>query len=393
MIQSKLKITFGQELIVGSNIIIKDTNIIYTYDYTTAPTPTVNIGEATALLFAGKFEIDNPTYNIEVFTTPTSTSVVITAPSAAVEFVSAIANYNEFERPAFVSFEITRQEGINIVGLNGNNFLINNDIILEINAVEPVDFYRISFSNLSNQKSTLPFIVYPIDNKCTVNIAPIVKSLFSNVTESNQNFIIIEIQGGGQTTSVVKNFIRGGKRNQLTNQTVPSNSVLRSSARLPIWDGYQTMEYFADGNGLIKTRTIDELTLAQKEYKRVKSCDPLYLRFLNSKGGYSNWLFEDWEEQQNSKGLGGYNGVLKMQDLGSETDFSIVAKYKVDAEYIGILQDLIDSPEIYANINGLTERLLNDKNNLSLNKATKVYSGSFNFKKLTRYNPSVLFSN
>lgn len=393
MIQSKLKITFGQELIVGSNIIIKDTNIIYTYDYTTAPEPTANVGEATALLFVAAYQLANPTYNIEVFTTPTSTSVVITAPSAAVEFVSAIANYNEFERPAFVYFEMTRQEGINIVGLNGNNFLINNDIILEINAVEPVDFYRISFSNLSNQKSTLPFIVYPIDNKCTVNIAPIVKSLFSNVTESNQNFIIIEIQGGGQTTSVVKNFIRGGKRNQLTNQTVPSNSVLRSSVRLPIWDGYQTMEYFADGNGLIKTRTIDEVPLVQKEYKRVKSCDPLYIRFLNSKGGYSNWLFEDWEEQQNSKGLGGYNGVLKMQDLGSETDFSIVAKYKVDAEYIVILQDLIDSPEIYANINGLTERLLNDKNNLSLNKATKVYSGSFNFKKLTRYNPSVLFSN
>ena len=394
MIQSKLKITFGQELIIGSNIAIQTTEEDYLYTYAITPTPTTNVGEATADLFAVDFASTHPTYLVETFPTETSTVVVITAPNATIEFIRATANYDEFSRPAFVTLEITRQEGVNILGLNGNNYLINNDIILTINAVEPIDKYTISFDNLSNQSNTVPFTLYPRQNISELNISPIIKSIFSKIGEVNQNFVNITVRGylAGtlkQTTSVVRNFVRGGNRTQSTNQTIPSGSILRSSVRLPIWDGYATSEGFIDGNGIVKERPLDDVPIDTKDFRRVKSCDPLYLRFLNSKGYYSNWLFDDWQSGHSSSNIGTYANLRAVNDLGNESKFLLSARYKVDAEYIGIIQDLIDSPEIYFG----TERIFNDKNSLTLDVATKVYSGSLNFKKELRYNPSVLWNN
>lgn len=317
---------------------------------------------------------------------------------------------NEFD---FVSFQIFNEgdDTLLVSGIDGDRYLINNEVWIDINSeLDPI-YYKITFENLTNQKNSKPLIVYPNANaNAKVNLAPVVKSLFSD-PQYNDNYIIgdqiipnsnsirisvsYKLEGaeeeiGYQTT---KTFIRGGKRTNDTNQTLISGAILRPSELLPVWTGYEAAEYYLDINNLVRKRLIGQVAATDVDNRRSKGCNELYFTFLNQMGGYSNWLFDSHTEQSSNSNLGAFVKDNEINDLGNTADFKLQVYAKVPKQYIGLIEDLIISPEIYVLLDGANVRVTSGRNNTKVNNIDRSYTVNLNFEFQYRINPSLLWSN
>ena len=150
-------------------------------------------------------------------------------------------------------------------------------------------------------------------------------------------------------------FRSGGKESVNTNifipKPLPFTMVLLSpiDIQTPYWVGYPIARYFIESRGnkcfiIKRPRDIDALS----GYNRmpIKSCKGVYLKWLNSSGGFSYWLFEGYTPKQTSKSLGQYQNSFKIGDLGNALDFEIDVYSKVKKEYLKMMTDLINSPFI-----------------------------------------------
>lgn len=416
---SKLKITFPQNLIVGSTVSFNfkqvstgiETPVTFTWVASRvnpyevqliAPIPTL-IGRSSAIAFMNAFEIDEPTYDIEIQTisgaTRYSSYVIITSEDNDVTFSGGVSTYREGQS-SLVTFEITRETGntpITVSGLESDNYLINNEIWMGISVVDTITRYSVTLSNVNNGKFTRPFDLFTLDNKASINLQPIIKSLFDYPNVRNQNkfqitinaYIGTELSG---TNSFIKNFIRGGNRTELTNQNIELGTILRPSIKLPVWDGFPTDEYFLAEDGTIQIRPFADVNPSSKDFKRVKGCNNIYFRFLNQQGGYSNWLFESYSNPETNTNLGAYVRNNNIEDLGNEVDNSLNLFSKVPSEYYQLIKDLFVSLEIYVWQDLRWVRVLSGKNTSDYDTAKRAYSVKAKFDYENRFSPSLLWS-
>lgn len=280
--------------------------------------------------------------------------------------------------------------------LNGNGYLINNEIWFNITADLPVVYFRLVLTNLSNSKISTQFISYAdVNNKVFVNIQSVIKSLM-NVPDgetNNSTKINISITANtGDNISFQKDFVRGGKRVNDTNQTISPNQTLRISEKLPVWSGFPIYDYFISSGYIIQKQNLADVT--NIDYKRIKGCNNIYLKFLNQKGGYSYWLFESYSEKEQSDNLGYVvNSINNMVDLGNESNSSLQVYSKIPKEYKDYARDFIVSPDIYAYQNGLWKKIFSNNNTIEWDNIKKVYSVNLNISLNYRFNPSLLWSN
>lgn len=174
MATSKLIIRFNQDLNIGAQVSFNlkristgiETPLIFTwvdnrssaYEITRLPYISGKIGKSSALAFIDAFELDQPSFDISLISeNRIGSEIQISTQNEDITFTGGVATSSP-GIPAFVSFSITRIEGIEISGLESDNYLINNDIYLGINNIETITNYRISFNNLNNAKSTNTFI-------------------------------------------------------------------------------------------------------------------------------------------------------------------------------------------------------------------------------------------
>jgi len=412
MAVSKLKITFRQNLIVGSTVSFNfkqvSTGIESPLTFTwvvlrsnpyevTKSTATIPTGFPSADAFKDAFEIDQPLYPISITTGRSSSFVIITSDNDDITFSGGTSSYQEGQN-ALVDFEITRNEGITVSGIESDNYLINNEILLGMSVPEEITRYSLTLTNLNNGKFTRTFVLYTSNSKANPNIQPILKSLFDYPNIRNQNRFQINIQAYNgniliHMATIVKNFIRGGNRTELTNQNIPLGTILRPSIKLPIWDGFPTDEYFLDVDGTIQIRPFAQVELALKDFRRVKGCNNIYFRYLNQKGGYSNWLFESYSNPETNSNLGAFVRDNNIEDLGNEVDNSINVYSKVPQEYYGLIKDLFVSPEIYVWQDLRWKRVSSGKNTSDYEPAKRAYAVKAKFDIENRYNPSLLWSN
>jgi len=292
-----------------------------------------------------------------------------------------------------ISITITTFEtGITVTGLESNAYLINNQIWLELSSTDTVEYFTLFFENLSNGKTSNTLYSYTFSNKSRVDISPVIKSMFDYPDIKNDNYFKITILSStGQTITFLKSFIRGGKRTNDTNQNLTANTILRPSEKLPVWDGFPTDEYYLDGNFDIKIRPFADINPLLKDYKRVKGCNGLYLKFLNQSGGYSNWYFESASETESGGSVGVFVRDNKLDDFGSDSDNGLQVYSKVPKEYIGLIKDLIVSPEIYKYDSGNWIRISASKNNIERDNSKRAYSVRIKFDFNYRFNPTLLW--
>lgn len=412
MAVSKLKITFNQRLILGSTVSFNfkqvstgiETPVTFTwvglrsgaYQATANFDPPYLIASVNSVKgFKQAFEIDQPDYPIEetLGTTVGSPSfVVITSNDDDITFSGGTSTYQPGQS-SLTTFEITRNEGILITGLESDNYFINNEIWMGMSVIDQITRYSLTLNNLNNGKFTRSFILFTNNSRANVNIQPILKSLFDYPTVRNQNKFQISIQAYNgnslvHSATIVKNFIRGGNRTELTNQSIALGTILRPSLRLPVWDGFPTQEYFLDNTGSIQTRNADLV-----DNKRVKGCNNIYFRFLNQKGGYSNWLFESYSNPETNSNLGAFVRNNKIEDLGNEVDNSLNVYSKVPSEYYSLLKDLFISLDIYVWQDLRWKKVISNKNTSDYDTAKRAYSVKAKFIFENRFNPSLLWSN
>lgn len=78
------------------------------------------------------------------------------------------------------------------------------------------------------------------------------------------------------------------------------------------------------------------------------SCNPFYVRFLNTKGGYSFWMFNAWEYSTTSKELGVVSTTTSINNksLGFSEENTVTVDTRVKREYYDLIRALIVSPVI-----------------------------------------------
>lgn len=279
--------------------------------------------------------------------------------------------------------------------LNNNGYLINNEIWFNINSDSTVVYFKLVLTNLGNSKITTQFISYAINNNVFVNIQSSVKSLFDVPNGGTNNSTKIQISitaNDGTNITFVKDFIRGGNRVIATNQTFSPNQTLRLSEKLPVWSGFPVYDYFLSSIYVIQQQNLADVT--DIDYKRIKGCNNVYIKFLNQKGGYSYWLFESYTKKEGNTPLGYIiNGSNNMIDLGSESNNDLQIYSKISKEYKQYALDIIVSPDIYAYRNGSWEKIFMRSNSNEYDNIKKVYTVNINIDLNYRFNPSLLWSN
>lgn len=280
--------------------------------------------------------------------------------------------------------------------LNGNGYFINNEIWLTISSDSPTTYFRTIFSNLANSKISTQFISYAdANNKALINIQSVIKSLMDvpNGETNNSTKIQISITSNDNTNiTFIKDFIRGGKRVNDTNQTISPNQTLRLSEKLPVWLGFPVFDYYLSPTYVIQKQTLADVT--NIDYRRIKGCNNIYLKFLNQKGGYSYWVFESYTAKETGQNLGYVTGSTNnIIDLGNENKSSLEVYSKIPKEYRDYALDFVCSPDIYAYQNGNWKKIFTNNNSVEYDNIKKVYSVNFQIGLYHRFNPSLLWSN
>lgn len=302
---------------------------------------------------------------------------------------------------------------LKVVGLLGDRYLINNPIVIDFLSTEQPLYFKIKIVNLTNQKASTDIIIYPNANSySTVDLSPLFKSLFDYPADADGYIIQDQIVNNlnrfkisiyyNETLDVddellgfetIKSFIRGGNRTTESNQTIGGLAILNISEKIPVWIGYDTAEYYLDGNNLMRKRLLMDIPSSRIDYRRPKGCNEVYVKFLNQRGGYSTWLFESHNNTESNDNLGGFVRNNTADDLGNEASNKITCNGKIPKAYKQLIDDLIVSPEIYAIYNGVTERVRSGRNSFTYDNIKRTYNVNIAFDIDYRFNPSITWSN
>jgi hypothetical protein len=251
---------------------------------------------------------------------------------------------------------------INLVGLTSDRYLFNNEIWIDASnlglgavslqcTISRTDVVAISItSRFFIYSDTVSFDISEyIKGMCDYPYYPTGVLIDGQDIETNYypfSIVFSAVNSTGQTTgslNINKTFIRGGLENQETNIAIPEGTILKESVKIPVWNGYENRIYKIENNKIIMTTNIPQGSV---ENMVIKSCNPLFFRFANMLGGYSYWLFENWEFIKKASDTEIINRRNQDISTGNKTSYSITASGRIDRRYFKLIRALIQSPEI-----------------------------------------------
>lgn len=298
---------------------------------------------------------------------------------------------------------------LRVQGLEKDYYLANNPIFVSMNEIRPMDYYSIRIGIYNNIIVTPKGLIIGLINPWTsINISSYIKSLFPELKHNN-NVLKVEIniraikrelnfESIVSSITLNKFFVFGGKRTNESNLTLQSGQQLKLTEKIPYWRGYENSLSF-----LHVTPTMSELNHIDidvtphesfVEQKKIKGCNSVYVKFLNSLGGYSYWLFEGLTDQQKNEHLGTINNS-KVIDFGNNYEREIELYSKVSRAYLPIIQDLIISPEIYIYRLGeggiVWDRHYAGNNTIDVNPAKSAQEVKVKLKPFSRFKPALIW--
>ena len=258
-----------------------------------------------------------------------------------------------------------------VTGLESDLYYINNPILISITELNPIlNYIDLQVSNINDTGNIIisnTLRIYPNVNNQIIDfdLSEGVKANFPrpqhptgtlpNGTAINTNYVRFSLTmqqrliGGnsGQSFTVTKTYLRGGTDTQGLNVTTSVGAVLKEGLKILIWGGLPVSKYYIDSFKKIAVTNVipeDEIQLMKEV-----GCDQFYIRFLNSKGGYSFWSFPVWEKDKKTKSVGFIERQrpLNSFSLGFESTHTVKAESKIRREHFEIAESLISSLEIH----------------------------------------------
>lgn len=258
---------------------------------------------------------------------------------------------------------------MNVTGLNTNRFLAGNPIPVNLSlasgSFETGSFITMNITRLSTHGGELPVVMpptrlYPSPSGLTIDLAPYIKGLlpypyvptstYQDPIPNYQNFNITfsENQTDSSNAFLNKTFIRGFKReSSATAMTLSINTQLNPVALIPVWQGYPSARFYLDSGSTIRSTIVVEPQYS-KQMRTPTNCDPFYLRFLNSLGGYSFWMFNawDWSTKSSEVGVIERTASNNNRSLGFTEENTVTVDTRAKREFYPLMRDLIVSPVI-----------------------------------------------
>lgn len=304
-----------------------------------------------------------------------------------------------------------------ITGLSLNRYLVNNPIWVDIS--DAPETIHLTFTAIGQNTTPLisPYVIKTFNGKTSFDLSEIVKSMMNepqhpdslisgDILPFNSSAMTLRFQAVEDPDEVMltKTFIRGGDATMESNVTLLANAVLKESEKIPVWEGLQSSKYYLNANNQIVYTNI--LSNNEIDRQSVVSCNPLFLRFLNTRGGYSFWVFEEWQVSEKSNKTERIRRRGNPLDLGMEMGYELESTTRVNREYNATLSALVKSPEIYVhridtilNKRSSTEvgrfsdwtRIYNAGNSMSWNSFEEMNEYSFKFDLLFNNKPTLIW--
>jgi len=304
-----------------------------------------------------------------------------------------------------------------IKGLELNGYYINNPLYIEVSDLINTKYIEVTLTYAGVNSVTYK-LYSDLTGKVLVNLASMVRVMLpipvanndytNNTTENTVHELSINIKEYKTDSTTTeqnfnKKFVRGGKIGNLINQTSATGIVLTNSKKLPVWKDRPVALYNMTSDLVVRKLSLlnltgnyfDEAHNIQIEVQTTRYVDGVYLKFLNSLGGYSYWNFERTSTKLKTDNIGYYitpsiTGEF-VTDMGQEINEEITVESVVKVEYIGIIKDLITSSEVYKyDGDNNWERIILDGNSLTLNPVKKVYDVSISYKRHNTFTPTTL---
>jgi len=249
-----------------------------------------------------------------------------------------------------------------INGLSSDRYLFNNPIWVDVSNVgASAKYLNVMVTRNDNNKSVASRM-YIYNSTIAFDVSEHVKGLCDyphfpegvllDGQEINTNYYEFTIlfqsySGTGNLVAAatkVKTFIRGGIETQETNISIPDNTILKESVKVPIWNGYDFKIFRVVNNKIVAE---DTLPTTQLENMPLVGCNPLYFRFMNMLGGYSYWLFENWEVTKKSEKTQIINRREQDISTGHKTTYNLSVESRVDRRFFKLIRALIQSPDVH----------------------------------------------
>lgn len=303
-----------------------------------------------------------------------------------------------------------------VSGLNSNRFLAGNPIPVTLSlsgaSFEQGKFITMNITKLTTHGGeapvTLPPIkLYPSPEGITIDLAPYIKGLlpnpyipgnsYQNPVPNYQNFNITfsENQTDSSNAFLNKTFIRGYRREESDSAfTLSVNEQLNPADKIPVWTGYPSARFWIDASSTIQSTEVVEPEYS-KQMRLPTNCDPFYVRFLNSLGGYSFWMFNSWEWKTQTKDVGVIErtAYLGNRSLGFKEDNTVTVDTRVKREFFVLIRDLISSPvvQVYDKF-GMTWKKIELKgNSITENNYEDMIEVTATFDLMLNNKPEVLW--
>lgn len=257
-----------------------------------------------------------------------------------------------------------------VSGLNNNRFLTGNPIPITITADNgefaigtKITLSVIRQSTHPNQPIYIypPITLFPVQGGVKLDLRPYIVGMmpepyipgnsYQDPVPNYQvfNFTFSENQTDSSAVFSNKTFVRGFRRTKSNNAlTLGIGEELREGEKIPVWQGYPTARFWIDSSSVIRSTTV----VTSEHYQQMRTptaCNPFYVRFLNSKGGYSFWMFNSWEHATESDELGVIEKTgINNKSLGFSQEDTVTVDTRVKREYYDLIRALIVSPVIQA---------------------------------------------
>jgi len=289
---------------------------------------------------------------------------------------------------------------ITINGLSGDYYYVNNPIYLEF---IPTDNYFIQIFIEDNKMAEIEILE---GKESYLEISNYIKPFlgipdYNNVDEGMRK-LNIEVRKRKNKDSptytrefFTKYFLRGGYFTGINN-TTSDGEILKESNSVPLWEGYPQFFSKINGNTISRDFFIPE---NYREDMRVRTCNPIYFLFLNSKGAFEGFLFDSYKiefKSGKSEDAGHKPDVsgqfLDFNSIGGDVSCDITASVRVDKRHYRMMRALAISPIVYVfqidkiidnnpNIPNMPwTKIKNNGNNFEIESGEDVQDITFNFE-------------
>lgn len=251
---------------------------------------------------------------------------------------------------------------MNVSGLSGDRFLIGNPIPVTLSftpeEIDEEDYVPVNLDVVhpaTGGYNEISLMLPSVGGK--IDLSPIIKGLFPSPDVPSTSFSYLQnnysldvrfsARGNAVNSSGYKTFIRGYKRIRSPYPiSLEADEVLKESDKLPAWQGFQIGKTYLNENDEIQNTYL--LDSSEIEVMRDVVCDPFYIRFQNTKGGMSYWLFQAWKKETESDLVGIIPDKLTGNplSLGFEETNEVKVYSKVPRRYYQTIKALVSSPMV-----------------------------------------------